>query len=74
MQLAVSYDKSGNITTMFDPQVLHGQGMTAEYVPAAGENHRLLDLPKQFEGKPVTELGPMLRVNTSGAPKLEARA
>lgn len=74
MQLAVSYDKHGNITTLFDPSTLRGETVTSEYVPAAGENHHLIELPKQFEGKSVMELGPKLRVSTSGAkPVLEAK-
>jgi hypothetical protein len=75
MQVAVSFDKSGNITVMFDPSKLKGEKCTIGYEPAPGENHHVLDLPKQLEGKPFTELAAALRVNTSGAaPKLEAKA
>jgi YD repeat-containing protein len=74
MQLAVSYDKSGNITTMFDPQTLKGNEVTFEYVPASGENHTLIELPSQFSGKPITQLGTLLRVHVNGGkPTLAAK-
>jgi hypothetical protein len=74
MQLAVSFDKKGEITLMFDPSKMKGEKVTIGYEPAQGENHHVLDVPKGHEGKPLAELARVLRVNTSGhAPKLEAR-
>ena len=72
MQLAVSYDKDGEITLMFQPSNLKTGEYTIGYEPAPGENHRIMDVPKKFEGKPLTELAHALRVNKKGAvPKLE---
>lgn len=74
MQVAVSFDKDGHITVMFDPSKLGNEKFTISYEPAPGENHQIFDLPKHLEGKPFTELADVLRVNTSGAtPKLEAK-
>jgi hypothetical protein len=43
-------------------------------VPAKGEKHYVLDLPKEFEGKPFEELPNLLRVNASGAhPQFERK-
>jgi len=66
MKLAVSYDAQGNVTTLFDPAKLAGDKVTLAYVPAKGENHQILDVPKGFESKPFTELPSLLRVNTRG--------
>ncbi len=75
MRLAVSFDKDGNITLMFDPSKLRGEKWTVGYEPAPGERHYTLELPRELEGKPFTELAQLLRVNTSGeVPKLEAKA
>lgn len=74
MKVAVSYDKAGEITLMFDPSKMQGNKCTIGYAPAAGENHQELDLPKQFEGKPLTEVAPHLHVQvTGGTPKLAAK-
>jgi hypothetical protein len=74
MKLAISYAKDGTITTMFDPEKLKGATTTLTYVPGEGENHQILDLPPQFEGKPFTQLADLLRVNVrAGTPKLEAK-
>jgi len=74
MQVAVSYNKDGDITLMFQPATLKTGKYVVGYEPAHGENHRIMDVPKQFEGKPVMELSRLLRVNNKGAaPKLEPR-
>jgi hypothetical protein len=74
MKLAVSYDAQGNIITLFDPEKLHSDKGSLRYVPAKGEKHHLLEVPKQFEGKPFGELPKLLRVNASGAhPHFEAK-
>ena len=75
MQVAVSFTKEGEITLMFDPAKLNGGNASMGYQPAPGENHHVLDLPKQLEGKRFTELATLLRVNTQeAAPKLEVGA
>ena len=75
MKLAVSHDEQGKIITLFDPEKLHGDKVSLRYVPAKGEKHDVLDVPKEFEGKPFEELPTLLRVNASGAhPRLERKA
>ena len=75
MKLAVSHDEQGKITALFDPEKLHGDKVSLKYVPARGENHHVLDVPKEFEGKPFEELPTLLRVNAKGSqPRLEAKA
>jgi hypothetical protein len=75
MKLAVSHDDAGNITTLFDPAKLQGKDFSTEYVPARGEMHHQLEVPKGFDGKSVQELARLLHVTTSGgAPRLEAKA
>ena len=72
MKLAVSYDAEGRILTMFDPDKLRGDNFTLQYVPAKGEKHEILDVPKDLEGKAFTELHKMARVNAKGgAARLE---
>jgi hypothetical protein len=66
MKLAVSYDAEGNILTLFDPEALRTDAGLFSYVPAPGEQHRVLDLPKELEGTPFRELPEMLRVNAWG--------
>jgi hypothetical protein len=74
MKLAVSYDAEGNITTMFEPEKLRGEKGFLSYVPASGERHQVLEVPRELEGKAFAELPKALRVNASGAhPKLECR-
>lgn len=74
MKLAVSHDAKGNIIALFDPEKLRGEKVSLTYVPAKGENHHVLDLPKEMEGKPFMELPKLLHVNTSGAhPRLERK-
>lgn len=74
MKLAVSYDREGNILTLFDPDSLVTSRGTFAYLPAPGEMHRLLDLPIEAEGISFLELPYALRVNTEGAsPVLERR-
>lgn len=75
MRLAVSYDNEGNILTMFDPDKLRGEKGFLTYVPAKGEKHHILDVPKELEGKPFMELPKLLRVNANGNahPRLERR-
>lgn len=75
MQLAVTYDKTGQITLMFDPSKFNTDKFTIGYQPAAGENHRVLDVPAGFEGKSVQVLATALHVNVkAAAPTLEPRA
>lgn len=72
MQLAVSYDDRGNITTLFDPDSLRSDKGTIRYVPAPGERHHVLDLPKELEKTPFAELPDRLHVDlTNGHPKFE---
>lgn len=72
MKLAVSYDKDGKILTMFDPAKLRGEKFTFQYVPAKGEKHEILDLPRELESKPFSELHNLIRVNAGGgAARLE---
>jgi hypothetical protein len=74
MKLAVSYDAEGTILTMFDPEKLRGENVTLQYVPAKGEKHIILDLPKEMEGQPFMELHKLVRVNAKAAtPTLERR-
>jgi hypothetical protein len=74
MQLAVSYDDAGQIMLMFDPATLKNDKGTLGYKPAQGENHRVFDVPQELQGKPLEELGDMLRVDTTGAtPTLKTR-
>lgn len=68
MKLAVSYDAKGNILTLFDPAKLRGDKMTLTYVPAKGEKHEVLEVPKHLEGKSVGELAALLRVSAAGHP------
>jgi hypothetical protein len=75
MKLAVSHDDQGNIVTLFDPEKLHSEKGFLAYVPAKGEKHYVLDVPREFESKPFEELPKLLRVNASGAhPRFEAIA
>jgi|HubBroStandDraft_6_1064221.scaffolds.fasta_scaffold1596682_2 hypothetical protein len=72
MKLAVSYDEQGDIVTLFDPHKLH-HGV--KYVPEEDEKHAILEVPKEFEGKPFRELAALLRVNATGPhPRLELKA
>jgi hypothetical protein len=74
MKLAVSHDAQGNITTMFDPEKLRGDKVTMQYVPAKGEQHHILDVPKEFEGRTFEDLPKLLRVGTGGGqPRLEKK-
>lgn len=75
MKLAVSYDAHGRILTLFDPEATRaGAKGTLRYVPAPGERHHVLDVPKDLERKSILELAQLLHVNTTGAhPKLEPR-
>jgi hypothetical protein len=74
MKLAVSHDEDGNIVTLFDPDTLRGDKGFLTYVPAKDEQHHILEVPKEFEGKPFEELPRLLRVNARGAqPRLEAK-
>jgi len=75
MKLAISHDDQGNIVTLFDPQKLHGNNGSLKYMPAKGEKHHILDVPKEFEGRPFGEFPKLLCVNTSGAhPRLERKS
>jgi hypothetical protein len=75
MELAVSHDEQGNIITLFDPEKIHSDRGTLKYVPAEGEKHYVLEVPKEFEDAPFTDLPELLRVNASGAqPRLEPKS
>ena len=74
MQVAVSYDNTGAIKLLFDPAQMRKAKLDIGYEPAPGENHRLLDIPQQFQGKPLNEFAHSLHVHTSGGqPRLEVR-
>jgi len=74
MNVAVSYDEEGNILTLFDPEALSTDAGFFTYVPAPGEEHRVLDLPAELEATPILELPNLLRVNRWGQlPRLERR-
>jgi len=75
MQVAVSYDKNGHITLMFDPAKMTGDKLTIGYQPAKGENHHVLEVPHTHASKPIQELATTLQVNTKGgAPTLVPKA
>ncbi len=69
MKVAVTYDKDGTILTLFDPAEMISEKGTLTYVPAEDERHEIIDVPKEFEDKFLTELPNLLRVTT----KLEAK-
>jgi hypothetical protein len=74
MKLAVSHDDQGNITTLFDPDKLRGEKVTLQYMPAKGEKHHVLEVPREHEGKPITDLPKLLRVAANGGkPRFESR-
>jgi hypothetical protein len=74
MKLAVSYDKDGTILTLFNPEKMRGKKGFLTYVPAKDERHEIIDVPKEFERKPITELPELLRVNAKGSKvKFEAK-
>jgi hypothetical protein len=74
MKLAVSYDAEGRIRTMFDPEKLRTENVTLRYVPAPGERHEVIELPKEFEKEPFLDLPKVLRVNAKGTtPKFEKK-
>jgi hypothetical protein len=74
MQLAVSFDKDGKIWMMFNPAQMRIGKAEIGYTPAPGENHQVLDVPKELEGKSVDELAKVLTVNVRGAkPALEVK-
>jgi len=75
MKVAVSYNEDGNILTLFDPEALRTDAGFFTYVPAPGEEHRVLDLPAELETAPFLELPNLLRVNRWGQlPRLERKA
>jgi hypothetical protein len=74
MKLAVSYNHNGEIAIAFDPSKLKAGKMTVGYDPAPGEHHEVLEVPKHLEGKPLKDIVHLLRVNTSGTPRLEAKS
>jgi hypothetical protein len=73
MRVAVTYDKDGTILTLFDPDKMTSKDVSLTYVPAKGERHEILDVPKELEGKPLTELPNLLRVAEGEKAKLEAK-
>jgi len=75
MKLAVSWDEQGTITTLFNPEQMNSGGITISYVPAPGENHRVLEVPGDLEDRPFEDLPALLRVNATGEhPRFEQRA
>ena len=76
MRVAVSYDKNGKILTLFDPDKMTSKKGSLTYVPAKGERHEIIDVPREFEGKPFTELPNLLRVVAKKGEKarLEAKS
>ena len=66
MKVAVSYGQNGEILTLFNPDKMTSKKGTLTYIPAKGERHEIIDLPKEFEHKPFTELPNLLRVNVKG--------
>jgi hypothetical protein len=74
MKLGISFDKHGNIVTLFNTETLKSSKGTLQYVPAKGENHHVIDLPQEFEGEAFENLPAILRVNASGShPRLERK-
>ena len=74
MKVAVSYAKDGTILTLFVPEEMRRVKGFLAYVPAKGERHQIIDVPKAFERKPLAELPNLLRVNARGSKaKLEAK-
>ena len=75
MKVAVSYAEDGTILTMFEPEKLQGNNGFLTYVPANGERHHVIDVPKEYERTPFMDLPQLLRVNARGGrPTLEPRA
>jgi hypothetical protein len=75
MKLAVSHDDHGNIVTLFDPEKLHGDKQSLKYVPAKGEKHHVLEVPKELADRKIEELPNLLRVDTKGThPQLVRKA
>ncbi len=74
MKLGISHDEDGNITTLYNVEELHGAKGTLKYVPAKGERHHFIELPKEFEAEVFEKLPKLLRVNAGGAhPHLERK-
>ncbi|RUL79950.1 hypothetical protein [Dyella choica] len=72
MKLAVSYDADGTILTMFNPEKMRGADFTVHYVPSKGEKHEVLEVPKDLEAVPFTDLHKVARVNAkNGSARLE---
>ena len=51
---------------MSDPDKLRSDKGFLTYVPADGEQHDVLEVATEFEGRRFEELPKVLRVNTSG--------
>ncbi len=47
MRAAVSYDTDGTILTLFDPDQMTSKEGSLTYVPAKGERHEIIDIPKE---------------------------
>ncbi len=74
MKLAVTYNNAGEPLMFFDPAKMQDAKGTITYTPAKGELHAVMELPKDLESKPFTELHNLLRVNAGGAqPKIEMK-
>lgn len=67
MKLAISYDANGEILTMFDPEKLVTAKFSTRYVPAPGERHEIVELPKEFEKEPLPTLSSILRVHVDAS-------
>ena len=74
MKFGISHDKDGNITTLYNVEELKGAKGSLKYVPAKGEQHHFIELPKEFEAEAFEKLPELLRVNATGAhPRLERK-
>ena len=74
MKVAVTYDKDGSILTLFDPEKMTNKKGSLTYVPAKGETHEIIDVPKEFERKAFTELPNLLRVSAKKGAKAKLEA
>jgi hypothetical protein len=74
MKLELTYDADGEILTLFDPEKLRSENVSLRYVPAPGERHEVIELPKEFEAELFSDLPKVLRVNAEGStPKFERK-
>ncbi len=66
MKRAVSYDESGRLLVLFDPEPKPGSKFRMKYQPKPGERHEHLEIPPDLEGKSNRELFDLLVVDVSG--------